>query len=127
MDQSTARRKYSAQKKQAQMRGIEWELTFDEWLDWWGIDLDRRGVRAGQLMMCRVGDEGPYKLGNIYKGTPADNGRTRGAMYWNKYGPRMKEEIRRAQQAWDAAIERAKIMSGQLGCNEAKYLKAHSA
>ncbi len=43
LDRKLARQRYYAQRKNAKQRGIGWELTFQQWLDWWGEDLDRRG------------------------------------------------------------------------------------
>lgn len=80
MDRKSARRKFAAQKHSAALRGIEWKLSFKQWLAWWGEDLDRRGSRADQLVMCRKADRGAYELGNIDKGSPRDNARTRGNM-----------------------------------------------
>jgi hypothetical protein len=77
MDRTTARRRYYRQKYGAKARGIGWQLTFEQWLDWWGEDLDRRGTHYNSLGMCRFGDVGPYALDNIYKGTPRQNGHTR--------------------------------------------------
>jgi len=67
---------YQAQKSGAIRRGIEWKLTFREWRDWWGDDIDKRGRGANQLQMQRFNDTGPYALGNIVKGTPAQNAAT---------------------------------------------------
>lgn len=64
---------FSSQKKQAKTRGIEFHLSFDEWVDWWGEDISRRGKGAGKLQMCRYNDEGPYSLENIYKGSHSEN------------------------------------------------------
>jgi hypothetical protein len=54
-------------------RNIDWELTFDEWLDIWGTDIDQRGRGIGKLNMCRYGDKGPYAVGNVYIGTHEHN------------------------------------------------------
>ena len=56
-------------------------MTFKQWLDWWGEDLDQRGRGGHELSMQRPCDSGPYALDNIRKGTPKDNGRTRAAMH----------------------------------------------
>jgi hypothetical protein len=65
-----AKRAYRSQARKAKQRGIEFELTLDEWLDWWEQQLgkdwfEKRGCRKGQYVMARPGDEGPYALGNI--------------------------------------------------------------
>ncbi len=70
--------KYLFQKFGAARRGIGWELTFEQWRDWWGDDIKNRGPRRGQLCMMRIGDVGPYSLANIRKGTTGQNGKTRG-------------------------------------------------
>jgi hypothetical protein len=61
------------QRATARRRGIEWHITFEEWLAWWGDDIVLRGRYAQGLCMCRTGDVGPYALSNIYKGTLAEN------------------------------------------------------
>lgn len=64
---------YRVRKSQARKRGIAWLLTFEQWLVWWGADIDKRGAGANDLQMLRYGNQGPYTLGNIYKGRPSDN------------------------------------------------------
>lgn len=76
MDRRVARKKYCVQVSHAAQRGIEWKLTFEQWLEWWGGDLDRRGPHRDELGMQRYHDKGAYELGNIYKGRPAENART---------------------------------------------------
>ena len=83
MDRVTARKRFANQKAGAKVRGIEWKLSFEQWLDWWGDDLDKRGQRSWSLQMQRVADAGAYELGNIRKGTPKDNGRTRSHVHQN--------------------------------------------
>ena len=46
---------------------IEWNLTFEQWLQTW-VDSGHyfeRGVGAGKYVMSRKGDLGPYSLDNI--------------------------------------------------------------
>jgi hypothetical protein len=59
--------KYEGQRKEAERRGIKWEITFEEWYAWWGTDIEQRGPYKGQLVMARHGDVGPYRLDNISK------------------------------------------------------------
>ena len=54
-------------------RNIEWQFTFEEWLDWWGDDIHNRGILKGQLVMARYGDIGPYHPDNVRKTTVEDN------------------------------------------------------
>jgi hypothetical protein len=67
------RHAYNTQRSTAKGRGIAFLLSYAEWLDWWGNDIANRGCKEGQLCMARVGDIGPYEVGNIYKATQAQN------------------------------------------------------
>jgi hypothetical protein len=65
-----AKRAFTAQRLWAAKRGIEFLLTFDQWLLWWEQQLGPdwlllRGVGHGKFCMARPGDKGPYALGNI--------------------------------------------------------------
>ena len=64
---------YWNQKSTARARGIEFNLTFDQWKDWWGEDIDKRGIGEGKLVMARFNDEGAYELGNIKKISSCEN------------------------------------------------------
>lgn len=93
LDIKKARRAYQSQKHGAKRRGIGFHLTFAQWLEFWGKDIDARGVRAWSLGMQRPEDGGDYEVGNIRKGTPKDNGRTRAAMH-HKPGPAVVTTVR---------------------------------
>ena len=59
-------RKYIQQRKNAKSRGIKWAITF---ADWWGVwqasgKWSARG-RGDGYCMARLGDKGPYKVGNV--------------------------------------------------------------
>lgn len=73
MDEHQARAKYHAHKASAKSRGIDFDLTFDEWMEIWGDRLSLRGTRAGQLQMCRHRDEGGYTVGNVRIDTRESN------------------------------------------------------
>lgn len=64
---------YNRQKLHAKRRGIPFEIPFDQWVDWWGSDIEKRGRGDGKLQMCRFEDCGPYRIDNIYKGTHNSN------------------------------------------------------
>jgi hypothetical protein len=58
---------FYSQKYSANLRNIDFLLTFDEWYNFW-LDsghLHERGRRRNQYCMARFNDTGPYALGNI--------------------------------------------------------------
>lgn len=66
--------RYMVHKFNARARGVAFELSFH---DWWIIWLrsghwQRRGNRHGYVM-CRYGDQGTYRRGNVYIGQVAHN------------------------------------------------------
>jgi hypothetical protein len=66
-------RLYRSQRDSAIKRGIEFQFTFEEWNSWWGQDIVNRGRKAGQLVMARIGDQGPYHPDNVVKKACGDN------------------------------------------------------
>jgi hypothetical protein len=92
------------QRNNARRRGVEWQLTFDEWVAWWGDDIELRGTGRDNLQMQRYGDKGPYALGNIKKGVPAQNSATVSKCAAN----RRAEKARREHQAYLDALMWAK-------------------
>ena len=87
------KRQYTQQKAGAKRRGIEFLLTFEQWLEWWGNDLERRGTGEFDLQMCRKLDAGPYSLENIYKGTASENHRTAANLKLVRASERKKREL----------------------------------
>ena len=75
---------YHNQKNGAKERGIAWEFTFEQWLEWWGSDIEKRGPGKFDLQMQRDRDSGPYAPWNVRKGTPKQNSVTASAMKQNK-------------------------------------------
>lgn len=61
------RHTWQKQKGQARFRGIDFLLSFDEWLFVWELSgrLRERGRRKGQYVMARHGDCGPYAIDNV--------------------------------------------------------------
>ena len=53
------------QKHNAIRRGIEFRLTYEEWLEIWGDKLPLRGRTKGCYVMARHGDQGAYEIGNV--------------------------------------------------------------
>jgi len=66
-------RLFRSQRNSARSRKIEFQFTFEQWLAWWGDDIVNRGCRRGQLVMARLGDQGPYHPDNVRKLTMEDN------------------------------------------------------
>jgi hypothetical protein len=67
-------RAFQHQRYRAAKRGIAWNLTL---ADWWSIwdqsgHWHERGL-GRSYMMCRVGDNGAYEVGNVYIGPGAEN------------------------------------------------------
>jgi hypothetical protein len=60
-------RRYKVHRTNAKQRGVEFKLTFEEWLTWWQQTghYHERGNKRGQYVMARKGDTGSYELGNI--------------------------------------------------------------
>lgn len=67
-------RAYASQKRNAAVRGIPWELTLWQWWTIWSQSghWDNRG-RGRAFQMCRVGDQGPYSVDNVYIASGAVN------------------------------------------------------
>lgn len=59
--------KYKEHKNSARQRGIEFLLSFDEWMLIWEKSghKEQRGRCAGQYVMARFGDKGPYSKDNV--------------------------------------------------------------
>lgn len=99
MDRKEAQIKYLRQQLGAFQRGIEWRFTFESWLEFWGDDLDRRGVGSSKLCMQRIWDKGPYHPDNCIKGHQRQNVRT-----WQnvKLAKRAEARAKAHQKALDA-------------------------
>lgn len=67
MSRDRLKKAYGKQESSARARGIEWRLTFEEWLAVWTESghLEQRGRRKGEYVMSRPADQGPYAVGNV--------------------------------------------------------------
>ena len=61
------RQDYDIHRRRAGYRGVEFKLTFEEWLKIWEDSghLYERGKGTGSYVMGRHGDKGPYAVGNV--------------------------------------------------------------
>jgi hypothetical protein len=62
-----AHKKYNMQKYNAGTRGIDFEISFDDWYAIWQQSgkWDQRGKGKNKYVMSRHNDIGPYKVGNV--------------------------------------------------------------
>lgn len=87
---ASPRGRYQQQKARAKIRGVGFELTFTEWCEIWEESghYDERGNFCEGYVMCRVGDQGPYAVGNVYIGRHVDNVAERNRSYfWSRRHP----------------------------------------
>ena len=58
---------FGYQRRSAKGRGIDFELTYEEWLDIWMSSgfAHLRGKGTGTYCMARHNDIGPYAVGNV--------------------------------------------------------------
>lgn len=70
-----AEQKYRGQKSHSKTRGIEFNLTFNEWITIWlqSGHWHERGKGKGTYVMSRIGDKGPYEVGNVFIQSNYDN------------------------------------------------------
>lgn len=64
---------YLDQRHTSKQRGVAFELTFEEFEEFWSEGFPARGRGRDDLCMARFGDEGPYQIGNIYVTTNSEN------------------------------------------------------
>lgn len=69
--------KFAQHRRDARARAIEFSLTFKQWLRIWRRSgkYELRGTKLGQYVMARIGDVGPYAIGNVKIITAAENHR----------------------------------------------------
>lgn len=69
--------RYGKHKRDAASRGIAFNLTLEEWYNWWiqqGVDKNISSkLDKNTLCMCRFNDQGAYELSNIYCASLSQN------------------------------------------------------
>ena len=65
---TTDLRKYQTHKSTAKIRGVDFNLTFAEWMAIWqqSGNFHLRGRGTGTYVMSRYNDTGPYAIGNVF-------------------------------------------------------------
>ena len=66
-------KEYHMQRAAAKHRGIDWQFTYDEWIEWWGEDIINRGRSSSNFVMARHNDVGPYHPSNVRKALLTEN------------------------------------------------------
>lgn len=63
----TPKGQFTIHKSNARRRGIDFQLTFEQWWNVWRRSghWDQRGNRRGAYVMSRHGDVGAYAVGNV--------------------------------------------------------------
>jgi hypothetical protein len=67
--------KYRWHRNNAKRRNILFNLTLEEWCNLWEQSgkWEQRGRGKDSYVMSRIGDEGPYEVGNVVIKTQAEN------------------------------------------------------
>lgn len=104
---------YIEHKRNARIRGIEWLLTFAEWLSIWKASgkLHLRGRGKGRYVMSRVCDDGPYAVGNVHIQLATENSRE-AVEKWRgktKQNPGVFLLYPGRDRAWAAQVQRKRI------------------
>jgi len=81
-------KQYNAQAATAKFRNIDWQFTYETWIEWWGDDIINRGRYDGKLVMARHNDTGPYNPDNVRKALCNENS---AEAHKGKKRPRTKE------------------------------------
>ena len=86
MNNIISKARYRDQRRSAGQRGIPFNLTYEEWYQWYlshGVDKNiPQKMTANAWCMCRYNDTGPYDLTNIYLDTNSNNVKLRNRIYW---------------------------------------------
>ena len=66
-DKTKTAKRYTQQKRFAMQRAVQWDLTFPQWWGIWAASgkYHLRGRHKYCYVMSRIGDTGPYALGNV--------------------------------------------------------------
>jgi hypothetical protein len=70
---------FGGSRRVARQRGVEFQLTFEEWCHIWlsSGHFHERGRGSHQYVMARFGDRGPYAVGNVRITTAHENNKER--------------------------------------------------
>ena len=68
IDLFAAEDKYNKQRHRAKQRGVDFKLSFEDWINIWleSGHWNQRGNGKGKYNMSRINDTGAYKIGNVF-------------------------------------------------------------
>lgn len=100
--EKTPKGKFVRQRSNAKQRGIDWQLTFEEWMDIWNSS-GKWGERGNKgYVMARNFDTGPYAVDNVkIVKTEINSGDSyEGSLYFytNKYKKVTDEKLRQNRE-----------------------------
>lgn len=77
---------FSRQRNSAKWRGIVWQLTFAAWWAIWQASglYYKRGCGHAKYVMSRIGDKGPYAVGNVFIQLADANTAQSAKAYWER-------------------------------------------
>lgn len=73
VDANKKRKRWLDQRATSKKRGVDFNLSFEEYCEFWGDNFHKKGRRMTELCMGRYDDKGAYEVGNIYQCTNAEN------------------------------------------------------
>ena len=59
-------RAFCQQRNQAQYRGEQWTMSFDEWFTVWGDKINHRGQTTDSYCMKRLDRQAPWSVNNVH-------------------------------------------------------------
>ena len=118
MSQSSIKQAYASQKCAAKKRGIDFNLTFEEWNHIWQVSgkWDERGRGSKKYCMARHRDIGPYSINNVSIITNHEN-----LSYGNK--DRWKDKI--VSDETKSKIKEARLLQTNVGYDKTIYTCEH--
>ena len=122
MARNIVKHKYNVHKAQAKHRGIDFDLTFEEWLSIWTASgqLENRGKKVGQFVMSRKNDIGPYSVENVFIQQTSEN--IKDAVTGNKFAIG-KQSIETCKKKSLAKLGKSRIFTDEHKANISKGMK----
>lgn len=87
-DNTTPYARFKQHRQSAKHRGIDFNLTFEQWWELWAPHWEKRGQGSQQMCMCRKADKGPYEVGNVRIATNKENQQERALEYRTTHAQR---------------------------------------